>query len=66
MKPYLLPAVLAGFVAAGCGDQSKPQSATSQAVSNVVSAPVDYLGAAGAAKNLAEKTVDLAQLNQAI
>jgi hypothetical protein len=66
MKPYLLPVVLAGFVVVGCGDQSKPQSTTSQAVSNAVSAPVDYLGAAGAAKNLAEKTVDLAQLNQAI
>ena len=63
MKQILLPAVLVGFVAAGCGDKSKPQSS---AVSNVVSAPVDYLGAAAAAKNLAEKTVDLAQLNQAI
>lgn len=66
MKQLLLPALLAGFIAAGCGDQSKPQSAASTAVSNVVSAPVDYLGAVGAAKNLADKTVDLAQLNQAI
>jgi len=66
MKQILLPAVLVGFVAAGCGDKSKPQSSASVAVSNVVSAPVDYLGAAAAAKNLAEKTVDLAQLNQAI
>jgi hypothetical protein len=35
-------------------------------VSSIVSAPVDYLGAIGAAKTLAEKTVDLAQLNQAV
>ena len=66
MKRYLLPAALVGLIAAGCGEQPKSQSTTSKAVSNVVSAPVDYLGAAGAAKNLAEKTVDLAQLNQAI
>ena len=56
---------MSGLLAAGCGDSSK-QSKASVAVSNAVSAPVDYLGAMGAAKNLAEKTVDLAQLNQAV
>lgn len=66
MKLCLIPVVLAGLLAAGCGDKPKTQSSASTAVSNVVSAPVDYIGAAGAAKNLAEKTVDLAQLNQAI
>ena len=65
MKQTLLLVGLAGLLAAGCGDSSK-QSKASVAVSNAVSAPVDYLGAVGAAKNLAEKTVDLAQLNQAI
>jgi hypothetical protein len=65
MKKSLFLTALSGLLAAGCGDGSK-QSKASVAVSNAVSAPVDYLGAVGAAKNLAEKTVDLAQLNQAV
>lgn len=49
----------------GCGDSSQ-QSKAGAAVSNAVTAPVEYLGAAGRAKLLAEKTVDLVSVNQAV
>lgn len=52
----------------GCGEKSTNSSGNTNASSgpSVITAPVDYLGAVGAAKTFAEKTVDLAQLNQAI
>ena len=43
-----------------------PGISPAQAVSNTVSAPVDYLGALGAAKQRSEKTLDVVQVNQAI
>lgn len=65
MKSSLALVAVLGLILAGCGEKGK-QSQAGVAVSNAVSAPVDYLGALGAAKNLAEKTVDLTTLNQAI
>lgn len=52
----------------GCGEKSTSSSSSTNASSgpSPLTAPVDYLGAVGAAKTFAEKTVDLAQLNQAI
>jgi hypothetical protein len=60
--PLLATAVLLG---AGCGDSSK-QSKAGAAVSNAVTAPVEYIGAAGRAVVLAEKTVDVAGISQAV
>jgi len=53
---------------AGCGENaSQPKQATNApTASSPLTAPVDYLGAVGKAKTFAEKTVDLAQLKQAI
>lgn len=67
MKYFLAPlfACAAMLLSAGCGDDSKAAKAAT-AVSNTVSAPVDYLGALGAAKKYSEKAIDLAQINQAI
>jgi hypothetical protein len=51
----------------GCGDQSKSGTQTTNASSgNPLTAPVDYLAAAGKAQQSAVKTVDTASLNQAI
>jgi hypothetical protein len=52
----------------GCGEkESQPKQTTNApTASSPLTAPVDYLGAVGKAKTFAEKTVDLAQLNQAI
>lgn len=45
-----------------------PPAATAQpaATGNPLTAPVDYLGAVAGAKRMAEKTIDLAALNNAI
>jgi hypothetical protein len=56
---------IAAILAAGCGDNSKTTQAVN-AVSNVVSAPVDYLGAVGQAQKYSVKQIDLAYVNQAI
>ncbi len=52
----------------GCGEKSASNSQGTNAASgpSPLTAPVDYLGAVGAAKTFAEKTVDLAEINQAI
>lgn len=61
-------------LAAGCGDsQSKsakkeaaPAPATPGGAGNPLTAPVDYLGAVGAAQRQAATTVDLTSLRQAV
>ncbi len=56
-------------LAAGCSEASKSAStgATNQTEEpSALTAPVDYLGAVGKAKQTAVKTVDLASINQAI
>ena len=62
--------MLAGLVLAGCGQSSdKPAGGTTNAANqggSVLTAPVDYLRAAGDAQRSAVKTVDLTALNQAI
>lgn len=65
----LLPVLWVGALAAGgCGKSPQPAAggATNQAELNPLTAPVDYLGAVGKAKQTAVKTVDLASINQAI
>ena len=56
---------LAVLALTGCGDSSK-QSKAGVAVSNAVTAPIEYIGAGGRALRMAEKTADLAGVNQAI
>jgi len=51
--------------AAGCGDSSKPGT-TANTVSNVVDAPLNYVGAVVQAQKYSEKQIDLAYVNQAI
>lgn len=60
---YFLAASTA--LVAGCGDSSKPGTAANS-VSNVVAAPVNYLGAVVEAKNHAEKVIDVSYINQDI
>jgi hypothetical protein len=70
MKAHILLCVcgVLSLALAGCGENSgKSGSATNTSKGPTpLSAPADYVGAIGAAKNLAEKTVDLTTLNQAI
>jgi|ERR1044071_272472 hypothetical protein len=70
MKSYALSAISA-LLLVGCGDQksSSPSAGTATNANNggsVLTAPVDYLRAAGKAQQSAVKTVDTASLNQAI
>ena len=57
----------AGLLLAGCGDsEKKPYKSSTEPGGNPITAPVDYLGALGKAKQSAEKTVDVVQVNQAV
>jgi hypothetical protein len=59
----------AGLLLIGCGESAnKPAQPTNGAASgsSPLSAPADYVGALGKAKQTAVKTVDTASLNQAI
>ena len=67
MKTPVTISLLALAFAAGCGDhtgQSAPK--TNTAGGSVITAPVDYLGAAGKAQQSAVKTVDTASIDKAI
>lgn len=67
MKSTVAGLVLAAGLLCGCGKQeASPAPATNQASGNPLTAPVDYLGAVGAAQKQAERTVDLANVQRAI
>jgi uncharacterized lipoprotein YajG len=66
MKTYLLILAATGLLLAGCDDASKKTTATVNAVSNVVDAPLNYVGAVVEAKKHAEKVIDVSYVNQAI
>jgi hypothetical protein len=68
MKTAIVVVGTLSLCLAGCGEKSNQSAQTTNTSSgpSPLSAPADYLGAIGAAKTLAEKTVDLAQINQAI
>jgi hypothetical protein len=67
MKNVLLISMPFVLLLIGCGDQSKSGTQTTNTSSgNPVTAPVDYLAAAGKAQQSAVKTVDTAALNQAV
>jgi hypothetical protein len=69
MKTSFVLSIIASLLLVGCGGQSdKGAQATNTTTSGSTpfSAPADYVGALGKAKQAAEKTVDTATLNQAI
>jgi hypothetical protein len=60
--------IAAGIFVCGCGDSSnKPAGgATNASSGSPLTAPVDYIKAAGKAENTAIKVIDTTSLNQAI
>jgi hypothetical protein len=65
MKISILTLAAVAALLSGCGDSSKPGTPANQ-VSNVVSAPANYVGALGQAEKYSQKQIDLAYLNQAV
>jgi uncharacterized lipoprotein YajG len=57
--------IAAAMFLAGCGKNSKTQQAVG-AVSNVVDAPLNYIGAVVQAQKYAEKVIDVSYINQDI
>jgi len=63
---FSLLVVTTGLLLPGCGQKDSSASATNASSGNPLTAPVDYLGAAAKAKNLADKTVSTVGIGQAI
>ena len=68
MKDLSLIGALVGLLLVGCGNNSsKSASGTNSATGgSLVTAPVDYIGAAAKAKQNTVKTIDTASLDKAI
>lgn len=67
MKRFLLLPLAAGLFLTGCGEKASQK--TTQAVnevSNVVDAPLNYVGAVVQAQKYAEKVIDVSYINQDI
>jgi hypothetical protein len=62
--------LVAGLILFGCGHKKEPPAAkptnSTTSSGNPLTAPVDYLGAVGAAKKTAIKVIDTAYINQQI
>jgi hypothetical protein len=65
MKKFLALPLLAAFFLTGCGDSSKPGT-TANTVSNVVDAPLNYVGAVVQAQKHSENVIDVAYINEDI
>jgi ABC-type glycerol-3-phosphate transport system substrate-binding protein len=67
MKTFscLFLAIVAAMFLAGCGKNSKSSQAYN-AVSNVVDAPLNYVGAVVQAKKYSENVIDVSYINQDI
>jgi hypothetical protein len=65
MKKILLLSMSAIFIA-GCGDSSKKATQAYNAVSNVVDAPLNYVGAVVQAQKYSENVIDVSYINQDI
>src|SRR5277367_4141200 len=68
MKTFncLFLSITAAIFMAGCGDSSKKATQTYNAVSNVVDAPLNYVGAVVQAKKYSENVIDVSYVNQDI
>jgi hypothetical protein len=67
MKSHAACVLLAGLLISGCGKDASPApGATNTSSGNPLTAPVDYLGAVGKAKQSADKTLSAVGIDQAI
>jgi hypothetical protein len=67
MKILLIPLVAAMALLIGCGEKASQKATQAvNAVSNVVDAPLNYLGAVVEAKKHAENVIDVSYINQDI
>jgi len=66
MKAILAVTLVASVFLAGCGDGGGGSGSATNQNSSVITAPVDYLGAVSKAQQSSVKTIDVAQLTQAI
>jgi hypothetical protein len=71
MKTSFCLSIAAAVLLVGCGENTAKSPApaptsTNSSGSSVLTAPVDYLGALGKGKQVAEKTIDVSSLNNAI
>jgi hypothetical protein len=67
MKILLFPLVAVMALLTGCGEKASQKTTQAMnAVSNVVDAPLNYIGAVVEAKNHAEKIIDVSYINQDI
>jgi len=66
MKIRCLLILMAGCFLAGCSKKEASATAQTNPVGNVLTAPVDYLGAAAKAKQKAQRTVGTVGLQQTI
>ena len=67
MKIFLIPLVTVTALLAGCGEKvSKETTHAVNEVSNVVDAPLNYVGAVVQAQKHAENVIDVSYINQDI
>ena len=66
MKAILAVCVASSLFLVGCGDSGNGSKGETNENSSVITAPVDYLGAVGQAKQSSVKKIDLAELTKAI
>jgi uncharacterized lipoprotein YajG len=66
MKKFLLLPLAAGFLLAGCEKASQKTTQAVNAVSNVVDAPLNYVGAVVQAEKYSENVIDVSYINQDI
>jgi hypothetical protein len=67
MKKFLVIPLAAGLLLAGCGKKASERTTQAvNAVSNVVDAPLNYVGAVVQAQKHAENVIDVSYINQDI
>ena len=70
MKTLWCATMVLGLALVGCGKKDQPVAAKATNApaesGNPITAPVDYLGAVGAAKKHAEKVIDTVSITQAV
>src|ERR1700728_64037 len=68
MKTFncLFISIAAAMFLAGCGDSSKKTTQAVNVVSNVVDAPLNYVGAGVQAQKYSENVIDVSYINQDI